>query len=430
VTLADLARDVARCLGLPAVELVAARAGGASHLAYEVRDPKLGDGPIAFLRCESGFAGTEYGLRREAEVLPAAAALGLPVPEVLGTPGDPPGLLMNLVAGTSQPQCEEAEAVAAEYMALVARVHAADPTSFPLEQFVTVSEALVHDLDWWTRYATATGALDEPLIRLGARVLGATRPAVDGRPSLIHGDVGPGNFMVDHGRVSAMLDWELAHVGDPHEDLAWLWMRGAHTPFGDPQQRVAEYEAAAGVTLDHERLRWHLAFVMWKSCVGMYGDLRQPPNAAAFVHSVVILTYDALLGAQLVQLLGGSLELLAQEPVRRTSPQTRPADYLLETSDMTKEARLALSYLRDAAAQAAWERDVFVSDSRAMLGVAPGELLDLVDSAAHDELLALAMVLGRAADRSAMALPNAVRRIHRAQGIGLGTGARPSKGER
>jgi len=422
----DLCADVAACLDRPVVAMTVAPAGGAGHVAYEVFDPAHPGAPVAFYRCESGF-GWRYGLRREAEILPIAAVLGWPVPLVLGTPGNPPGLLMNVIPGTSRPDPDETESTAAEYLALVAAVHAADPAAFPIEQYATMGEAISDDLGWWTAYADERGSLEEPLIRLAARVLAATVPATDERPSLVHGDVGAGNFMVDGGRVSAMLDWELAHVGDPHEDMAWLWMRGAHTSFGDPQRRLDEYEAAAGRSLDPNRLRWHLAFVMWKSCLGMYADLRRPPTPAAFVQSVVILTYDALLGSQLLRLLGGSLQLLGQEPVRRITPATQPADRMLETSELSTESRLIVTFLREASAQSEWQRAAFEEDLGSLGLPSRSELLANLDLVTDDKLFDVAMVLARASDRAAMVLPNAVRRIERAQRIGLGTIDEPMK---
>jgi aminoglycoside phosphotransferase len=426
----ELQAEVARCLGLPAVAMNVAPAGGAGHVAYEVHDPSRPGGPVAFYRCESGFAGRRYGLRREAEVLPVAAGLGWPVPAVLGTPGEPPGLLMNLVPGTSRPEADETEATAPEYLALVAQVHAADPAQFPIEQYPTMADALLDDLGWWTAYADECGVMDEPLVRLAARVLAATLPTTDERPSLVHGDVGAGNFMVEHGRVTAMIDWELAHVGDPHEDMAWLWMRGAHTSFGDPRQRLAEYEAAAGRAIDADRLRWHLALVMWKSCVGMYADLHRPPTPAALVQSMVILTYDALLGSQLLRLLGGSLHLLGQEPRRRVTPATQPADRMLESPELSKESRIVVTYLRELSAQEDWQRTAFDDDLRARGLPERAEVLAHLDQVDDDKLLDVATVLARAADRAAMALPNAVRRIERAQRIGLGTTDEPMEGTR
>src|SRR3984957_9289074 len=172
----DLCAEVAACLGLPVVAMTVAPAGGAGHVAYEVHDPARPGAPVAFYRCESGFAGRRYGLRREAEILPVAAVLGWPVPLVLGTPGNPPGLLMNLIPGTSRPDPDEMESTAAEDLALVAAVHAAEPAPSPLEQYATMGEALSDDLGWWTAYAAERGALQEPLIRLAARGLAATLP--------------------------------------------------------------------------------------------------------------------------------------------------------------------------------------------------------------------------------------------------------------
>src|SRR4051812_41434971 len=98
----DLAAEVAACLRVEEVRLVPAPIGGAAHLAFVVHIPNQSSGPVAFLRCGSdSTAPREYGLGRETVVLRAAHRLGLPVPEVLGTPGTPPGLLMNLVRGTA-----------------------------------------------------------------------------------------------------------------------------------------------------------------------------------------------------------------------------------------------------------------------------------------------------------------------------------------
>ena len=240
-------------LGRPAVVLVAVP-GGAGNAAFQVLDPTSGAGePIAFVRAEVGTherSGTTHPLEREAELMRAAAQLGLPVARVLGVIDRPAALVMNVVAGTSRPTDEQVEQVAAEYMALIAALHRADPAGFPLEDAATVTEALRADLGRFHALALAGGVYDNPLIRLGEAVLRATMPESTHAPWVLHGDAGPGNFMVDRGHVSAILDWELSHVGDYHEDLAWMWMRGAHTAFGDPQTRLAEYAAASGREID------------------------------------------------------------------------------------------------------------------------------------------------------------------------------------
>jgi len=64
---------------------------------------------------------------------------------------------------------------------------------------------------------------------------------------MLHGDVGPGNFMVHEGKLSAVLDWELAHAGDVHEDLAWhVGARGVQHRFWPAQGARGRVRACLG----------------------------------------------------------------------------------------------------------------------------------------------------------------------------------------
>jgi aminoglycoside phosphotransferase (APT) family kinase protein len=83
--------------------------------------------------------------------------------------------------------------------------------------------------------------------------------------ALIHGDLRMGNVIVDHDGLAAVIDWELIHRGDPHEDLAWLCLKAWR--FGRPlevgglgtlDELIAAYEAAGGRTIDRDTLRWWL----------------------------------------------------------------------------------------------------------------------------------------------------------------------------
>lgn len=233
---AQLADQIAAALGLTSVDLVPVVAG-AANLAYEVRDADDPSAPsVGFLRSQGAGAmkGTSYDLRREARIVRAAGAAGFPVAEVVRTFDDPVSILMRVVPGTSRLSADETETVAAEYLDFIARLHATDPAVFPVDQHPTTSTAMLADLDWWAGLATgglATGGLagaggrlagvdDIPILRLAEQVLRDTMPNVDNPPVMVHGDVGPGNFMVADGHVTAILDWEVAHVGDLHEDLA------------------------------------------------------------------------------------------------------------------------------------------------------------------------------------------------------------------
>ena len=83
--------------------------------------------------------------------------------------------------------------------------------------------------------------------------------------ALIHGDLRMGNVIVDHDGLAAVIDWELIHRGDPHEDVAWLCLKAWR--FGLPlevgglgtlDELVAAYTAAGGRALDRDTLRWWL----------------------------------------------------------------------------------------------------------------------------------------------------------------------------
>ena len=63
---------------------------------------------------------------------------------------------------------------------------------------------------------------------------------------LVQGDTGPGNFMFDAGRLTAITDWELAHWGDLHDDLAWILVRDTLERFPELDARLADYERASG----------------------------------------------------------------------------------------------------------------------------------------------------------------------------------------
>lgn len=419
-----LSRWVASCLG---VDRVALRPllGGASNLGFVVHDGHDHTRPVAFLRVRSanddpGRLG--HTLRREGEILRTARQLGFPVAPVLGTCDHPDAILMAFVPGISRPDEHDIERVAPEYLGWIARIHRSDPSLFPVEQHATVHDAMTTDLAMWALDADDRDVLDEPLLAMAHRVLIERMPPGDMAPSLLHGDVGAGNFLTSDGEVTALLDWELAHLGDPHEDLAWLWMRGAHTNFGDPFKRFAEYEAVAGTTIDHDRLAWHLAFVMWKSMIAIHGRLRcVVPGELAMVQLIVGLAYDALLGAQLVKLLGGSFELLEHAPERSHSVGANLTAELLHLTDPPADQRVVLEHLRDVSALADWQRRGLARDCASMLGIAPDGLPEHVRSCDSDELLAVATVIARAADRAAHTSPKATRRIERARRIGLGT---------
>jgi aminoglycoside phosphotransferase (APT) family kinase protein len=101
-----------------------------------------------------------------------------------------------------------------------------------------------------------------PVFEIAFRWLDAHRPA-HARQTLVHGDFRLGNVLVGSQGLAAVLDWELAHVGDPMEDLGWLCVRawrfgGAHpvAGIGSYEQLFDAYESVSGVRPDFDAVRW------------------------------------------------------------------------------------------------------------------------------------------------------------------------------
>lgn len=85
------------------------------------------------------------------------------------------------------------------------------------------------------------------------------------RTVIVHGDYRVGNFLIEGQRITAMLDWEMTHLGDPHEDLAWVMLpdmrvRGliSHEAF------IERYEVASGLRVDERSLAYYAVFSLYK----------------------------------------------------------------------------------------------------------------------------------------------------------------------
>lgn len=215
-----------------------------------------------------GVGGMGLGLLEEARLLRAASAAGVPVPEVVAATGS--YLVMRRVEGETIPRrilrddlySEARPKLAAQCGQALAAVH-----RMPLG---AVGEAVPEDpLAAWREVLDLTGQ-PHPVFELAFRELARTRPA-GGRTTVVHGDFRNGNLIVGPEGVRAVLDWELAHVGDPVEDLGWLcvkaWRFGARPPvggFGEYDDLVAAYERASGQRVDRDALRWWETFGVLK----------------------------------------------------------------------------------------------------------------------------------------------------------------------
>jgi aminoglycoside phosphotransferase (APT) family kinase protein len=114
--------------------------------------------------------------------------------------------------------------------------------------------------------------------------------------SLVHGDYGLGNFLERDGRISAILDWELVHLGDPIEDLGWAFLpqyRGGTSlvcGLADEVDFISRYEAQSGLNVAAASLKFYIVFSLMKLAFtnmavarcfedGLFNDMRMPAMA-------------------------------------------------------------------------------------------------------------------------------------------------------
>ena len=222
----------------------------------------------------------------EAALIRAARAAGVLAPEVLvelaPDDGIGSGYVMRAISGSPDPNAFLAEADAATGIADIARelaaTHRIDCSALKVPVMDTAS-ALAGLRDRFISYGG-----DRPILALALRWLEANiPPAVT--PRLVHGDFRLGNLMFEHGRLTGVLDWELAHLGDPHEDLAfgcmtvWRFSRPDRPGYGltTLADLFAAYEAAGGAPIDPPRFRfWTIYRTFWWAlgCLQMGGFWR------------------------------------------------------------------------------------------------------------------------------------------------------------
>ncbi len=213
-----------------------------------------------------GGVGSFMGFDREAEVYRALEPLGIAIPHVWGVDEAQDLFLVDRASGLAWFQAprdpDVALAVAQDFMRQLATWHRAGARTLDLPTFGPVRAVHEHQLDQLEGIRASFDAEDarEP-IDLLARVqldhLLNRVPDFDGEPVLVQGDTGPGNFMYDGDRVTAIVDWELAHIGDPMDDIAWLSWRATQHGWPDFPARLREYEDVSGITVDADRVKYY-----------------------------------------------------------------------------------------------------------------------------------------------------------------------------
>lgn len=278
----QLAAVLKPALGEVSIENLRALTGGASRTtwAFDARlqaESASAADPHRSLILRTGPPDDVHaGMELEAAVQQRAAAAGAPVPHILAADNSPaalgnPYLICDAIGGETivrriHRNLDEGgrERLLQQCAQALAAIHRADPDGVGL----TESDPLTEWRDRLDEMGDTTATFEWAF-----RWLAAHRPPPSPRV-LVHGDFRMGNLIVDESGLAAVLDWELVHIGEVYEDLAWFCIRAWR--FGAPEQLgagglgsvesfLSAYESAAGEPADREAFRWWLtvATLQW-----------------------------------------------------------------------------------------------------------------------------------------------------------------------
>lgn len=290
---ADLADSIERQTGASITEVIPRGGGGASRQGAEVTirytDGRLQKGYLAF-DTRAGDPSRIPFFDREAAILEALSgplsSEGVLVPRYIASEPAHLALFTEYTDGIDRfEKATDQMAVANDYLAQLVSLHKIDPAAVPLKGFddpaippaQRISARLVN------LRADLLDSNPDPILMLALAWLADNVPADRGPSVIVHGDAGPGNFLHRHNAVTALLDWELTHFGDPMEDLAQCWVRSLVQPFIPIRDVFAAYEAAGGITVDIDRVRYHRLYFQISFMIPSYVAAQQKGSKTAML---------------------------------------------------------------------------------------------------------------------------------------------------
>jgi aminoglycoside phosphotransferase (APT) family kinase protein len=286
--------------------------GGASRQTYRFR-LRYRDGATEvdrrlILRRDPPGSLIDTDRRNEFEAYAAFRDTPVPVPEMLWLEEDPawlehPFFVMEEIVGYSAlptgvyepPRDAYLQTYGENMYTILGQISAQDPQKLGLTRVMEVPEldrCWQRELEHWERTLDEDELEPLPILRAAIRWLRRNPPPPPERLGVVHGDFRTGNWLYDdEGGIHGVLDWEMAHLGDPIEDLCW-----SMSPVFDfagnglaagliPRERALEiWERTSGLRVDPDRLRWWEVFAavkgqaIWVSALHEYleGENQDP----------------------------------------------------------------------------------------------------------------------------------------------------------
>ena len=308
--------------------------GGASRETYRFRARYKRDGKeierglILRRDPEASLINTER--TTEYRAYQAFHKLGLPVPEPIalelsGDALDRPFFIMEEIENCTigsivspDPYGPHRERVGRQFFEALGKIARADPDAVGLSDFDGAREnSWAHEVQRWEREIDEDEREPQPIARAAIRWLKRNPTPPPQKLSVVHGDYRTGNFLIDaDGNIRALLDWEMAHLGDPLEDLGWaldpLWSHGdiEHASGTVPRaEAIAIWEKASGLKVDPKAFRWWEIFAslkgaaIWISAAREYSDMRNADPINAFSGWYCLAFHNKILADRLSALV-------------------------------------------------------------------------------------------------------------------------------
>ena len=165
------------------------------------------------------------------------------------------------------------EELGQQFWSILGEIAKKDITDDFINQFDNATEdpCWKKELDKWVTVIKEDSISIEPILEAGIRKLYKKPPKEPSKKSLVHGDYRNGNFLFNENKITGILDWEMAHIGDPLEDLGWAlspiwsWQDPSKPAYLiDRQASLSVWESSSGLAIDKNDLKWWELFACVK----------------------------------------------------------------------------------------------------------------------------------------------------------------------
>jgi len=287
---------------------------------------------------------SQFTIEHESHVLESLQESDVAVPRYFGFNKAHQAILMGRVDGNNsfneRDDSESRRAVVRTYIENLAALHKMDPENLAGAALTVPesSEALAFQNSFGLierDYRQAQERMTpEPLLEFGLWWLHNHVPQRS-EVAVLQGDCGPGQFMHAAGRLTALIDWELCHVGDPMCDLGNMRMRNMLYPTGDQREFLDYYEEVTGTKIDEAALCFYTVMATLLSPLGMAASMQAP--SAAIDSMLPRFGWDVVMRRGLCDALAEASGVYIDPPPLPNAESGRPSTmngYLVEHLEM------------------------------------------------------------------------------------------------